>query len=83
MENLELRVSSGIAKTTGTILSITGALTMTLYEGSPVAFASSTSTKLKGNGLSPQTSWILGGLFSATAALSLATAFVVQVYKNE
>lgn len=79
MENLDLRVRSSRAKSIGTIMSITGALTMTMYEGPPVAFTSLTSTKLNGNVTLPQSNWVIGGILSAIAAFMLAVLFVFQV----
>ncbi|KAL6351287.1 hypothetical protein AAG906_035079 [Vitis piasezkii] len=78
MENLDLRVRSSRAKSIGTIMSITGALTMTMYEGPPVAFTSLTSTKLNGNVTLPQSNWVMGGILSAIAAFMLAVLFVFQ-----
>lgn len=78
MENLDLRVRSSRAKSIGTIMSITGALTMTMYEGPPVAFTSLTSTKLNGNATLPQSNWVMGGILSAIAAFMLAVLFVFQ-----
>lgn len=78
MENLDLRVRSSRAKSIGTIVSITGALTMTMYEGPPVAFTSLTSTKLNGNVTLPQSNWVIGGILSAIAAFMLAVLFVFQ-----
>ncbi|RVW47158.1 WAT1-related protein [Vitis vinifera] len=78
MENLDLRVRSSRAKSIGTIMSITGALTMTMYEGPPVAFTSLTSTKLNGNVTLPQSNWVIGGILSAIAAFMLAVLFVFQ-----
>jgi hypothetical protein len=81
MEKLDLRSSRSQIKIMGTLVSISGAMVVTLYKGPPIQF-SRNSLPLQP---SPSTlfaaanNWIIGGLFLATASLCLATWNTAQV----
>ncbi len=75
MEKVDLRTKSSLAKCIGTMVSILGALIVTLYKGLPVLSASSPKEVL----LSQQSNWVLGGFLLAIASLCLAILFIVQV----
>ncbi|OWM89624.1 WAT1-related protein At3g28050-like [Punica granatum] len=78
METLDLRVQSSLAKFTGTMVSITGALIVTLYKGFPI-MNTSTSTTLQL--VSPsEKSWIIGGFLLACSAFFLSLLIIVQTW---
>lgn len=63
----------------GTLVSITGALVVTFYKGPPIGSMPSHSDS---NMLTTENNWILGGLFIATACLSIAISNIFQVVMN-
>ncbi|EXC31165.1 Auxin-induced protein 5NG4 [Morus notabilis] len=86
MEKLDLRSSKGQIKIVGTILSISGALTVTIYNGPAIVVPQSQSThntisapKLSSS-MNPTaaSNWIIGGLLLATAYLCLAIWNIAQ-----
>lgn len=79
MEKLDLGVQSSLAKCFGTMVSIAGALVVTLYKGLPITSASSPNSQLNDALLSEQSTWVLGGILLALASLCLSTLFIVQV----
>ena len=70
MEKIHLRSYSSQAKIIGTIISISGAVIATLYNG-PSVFSSSISMN-----------WIIGGFLLAGQYFLVAFALVAQVLKN-
>ncbi|RDX57687.1 WAT1-related protein, partial [Mucuna pruriens] len=80
MENLNLKLHSSQAKIIGTVISIGGALIITLYKGMPLTSGSLRNIVLGGSGtyLSVQSDWILGGFLLATGSLCLSLLFIVQ-----
>ncbi|XP_062159600.1 WAT1-related protein At5g40240-like isoform X2 [Alnus glutinosa] len=74
MEKLEWSSSSSQAKLLGTIVSITGASVVTFYKGPPIMMTPSSSQLL----LSPQSSWILGGILLTADAFSYSAWYIVQ-----
>jgi hypothetical protein len=79
MEKLDLRVQSSLAKCIGTIVSIAGALIVTLYKGLPLASAASPHIQPNEVLLSAQPNWFLGGFLLSIGSLCLATLFILQV----
>ncbi|XVF54160.1 hypothetical protein PTKIN_Ptkin05aG0158600 [Pterospermum kingtungense] len=79
MEKLELKSSKSRIKILGTLVSISGALIMTLYKGpailSPPAQPHSPSPSTM---LTTPNNWIIGGFFIATACLSLSANIIGQ-----
>ena len=74
MENLNLKLQSGQAKMIGSVVSITGALMVTLYKGLQLTSGSLQHETL----LSQKSDWLLGGLFLAAASLCISLLLVVQ-----
>ncbi|WVZ12506.1 hypothetical protein V8G54_017036 [Vigna mungo] len=75
MEKLDLKLRSCQAKTIGTVVSIAGALTVTLYKGLPI-----TSDEMRNNiFLSSQSQWLLGGCILSTATFTASLLIVIQV----
>lgn len=79
MEKLDLRVQSSLAKCIGTIISIAGALVVTLYKGLPITSTSSPNSRQPNVLLSPKSNWVLGGCLLATGSFCLAVLFIFQV----
>ncbi|ESW27393.1 hypothetical protein PHAVU_003G198100 [Phaseolus vulgaris] len=80
MEKLNIGSSISQIKVTGTLLSISGALLVTLYKGFPItSFRIQHSPSQPLSSLLAQTSnWTIGGLFFAAASLSLALSNITQ-----
>ncbi|KAL8518975.1 hypothetical protein ACS0TY_010069 [Phlomoides rotata] len=77
MEGLNLRRSSDISKSLGTLISIAGASIVTLYNG-PAIMNKALTLGSSGLFLSSQQNWIAGGILLATAAFSTAAWSIVQ-----
>ncbi|KAJ0096080.1 hypothetical protein Patl1_16197 [Pistacia atlantica] len=87
MEKLDLRVQSSLAKSIGSVVSITGALTATLYKGPAIAITSSLGN-LHTEFLSQQKNWVIGGLLLAAGSFSLSLYYVfltslIRMYPEE
>ncbi|XP_050231182.1 WAT1-related protein At3g28050-like [Mercurialis annua] len=82
IEKLELRLQSSQAKLIGTIVSVGGALFVTLYKGQPIALSLGLETSsLHGPLLRIIASnWVLGGILCAASAMILALLLVVQTW---
>ncbi|XP_037494390.1 WAT1-related protein At5g40240 isoform X2 [Jatropha curcas] len=80
MEKLDLRSSKSQIKIMSTLVSISGALTIILYKGSPIgAKTLPPHPELHPSTFSAATnSWIIGGLFIATAGLCIAICNTFQ-----
>jgi len=76
MEKLDLNLRSCQAKTMGTVVSIAGALIITLYKGFAV-----TSSVMPNNLFLPsqQSQWLLGGFLLATSTFCGSLSLVIQV----
>lgn len=75
MEKLELRLRSSQAKTMGTVLSVAGALFVTLYKGQPIT-NSSLHQSLR---LLHYSNWVVGGILCAAGALCISVLYIIQV----
>ncbi|XP_004508845.1 WAT1-related protein At5g40240-like isoform X2 [Cicer arietinum] len=80
MEKLDVGSSISQIKIVGTVLSISGALLVTLYKGAPIgSFQTEPSTSQPLLSLLAETSnWVIGGLFLATSSLSFAVWNIAQ-----
>lgn len=86
MEKLVIRSARSQAKILGTIVSISGALVVVLYEG-PAVIRSSSSSLSSNNMRQPLTSpsisdWTVGGLFLTADYILLSIWYIVQVLKQ-
>ncbi|GMH01300.1 hypothetical protein Nepgr_003139 [Nepenthes gracilis] len=83
MEKLDLRSLRSLIKVLGTLVSISGALIVTLYKGPSIDFSSnefipitlkvSSSSAFESSHIfGASSNWVLGGLFLATAGLSFS-----------
>ncbi|KAL3031453.1 hypothetical protein AAZX31_02G030600 [Glycine max] len=75
-------IISSHAKIIGTVISIAGALIITLYKGMPLTGSSMRNLVLGGSEayLSVQLDWIIGGFLLATSSLCLSVLFIVQTW---
>uniref|UniRef100_A0A2P2M293 WAT1-related protein n=2 Tax=Rhizophora mucronata TaxID=61149 RepID=A0A2P2M293_RHIMU len=80
MERLDFSSSSSYAKSMGTILSIAGALIITLCKGPPITSASSMNISPNQLLMSLPANWVNGGIFCAAGAFSLAILYIVQTW---
>ncbi|XP_050276789.1 WAT1-related protein At3g28050-like isoform X5 [Quercus robur] len=80
MEKLDLRTQSSLAKCIGTMVSIIGALIVTLYKGLPIINALSSKGQPSEVLLSLQSNWVLGGFLLAIGSLCLSILFIVQTW---
>ncbi|XP_034672495.1 WAT1-related protein At4g15540-like [Vitis riparia] len=71
LEDLDMRSSRSQIKLLGTLISISGALIVTLYKGPPIIGGGSMSSN--NHLLKTADNWVIGGLFFAAACLSLST----------
>ncbi|KAH7846594.1 hypothetical protein Vadar_015806 [Vaccinium darrowii] len=78
MEKLALRSSSSQAKIIGTIVSISGAFVVTLYEGPPIELTPSPSISLHQPLGSQQPNWVIGGLFLTSEYILVPMWYIVQ-----
>jgi len=78
MERLDLKLQSCQAKSIGTVVSIAGALIMTLYKGLPM-----TIDVMPNNAFlsSQQSKWLLGGFLLAVGCFCGSVSLVIQVNK--
>ncbi|CAL5444669.1 unnamed protein product [Camellia sinensis] len=77
MERLDLGSTRSRVKIMGTLVSISGALIVTLYKGTPIGSLPVQSPSLSSQDspfkmLATESNWVLGGLFLATASLSVS-----------
>ncbi|KAJ7953656.1 WAT1-related protein [Quillaja saponaria] len=83
MEKLELKTHSTQAKVAGTVVSITGALILTLYKGLPIKSGTGSlrnNIVLDGDILSWKSDWVIGGIFLAAGSFCLSVLLVVQTW---
>ncbi|THG23241.1 hypothetical protein TEA_026199 [Camellia sinensis var. sinensis] len=93
MERLDLGSTRSRVKIMGTLVSISGALIVTLYKGTPIGSLPVQSPSLSSQDspfkmLATESNWVLGGLFLATASLSVSIwntsqAAILKGYPSE
>lgn len=76
MEKVDLKLRSYQGKIIGTVVSISGALTVTLYKGLPL-----TSGVMPNNvfSSSQKSNWLLGGILLAAGSFCGSVSLVMQV----
>ncbi|XVF44054.1 hypothetical protein PTKIN_Ptkin02bG0089800 [Pterospermum kingtungense] len=81
MEKLDLGIKSSQAKSVGTLVSIFGALVVTLYKGLPLFTTYPSKKRLIDELLLiPQSNWIVGGFFLASHSVIFAIILNVQTW---
>jgi drug/metabolite transporter (DMT)-like permease len=78
MEKLAIRSSSSQAKIIGTIVSISGAFVVTLYKGPAIPFSPPPSPSLDHPLRSPQSNWVIGGLFLTIEFILVPMWYILQ-----
>ncbi|KAL0737706.1 hypothetical protein Bca4012_013916 [Brassica carinata] len=87
MEKVSIKKNSSLAKVVGTIVSIVGALVVTLYHG-PIIFAASQPPVHLPQSLSPPPSppstsnWVIGGCLLALEYTLIAISYIIQGMVN-
>ncbi|CAK8537012.1 unnamed protein product [Lathyrus sativus] len=82
MEILNLKQHSSITKVIGTMVSIGGALTVTLYKGTPLISHAFPNIEMGASGIniSGKSDWIVGAFLLATSCFFLSVLFIVQTW---
>ncbi|XP_057774638.1 WAT1-related protein At3g28050-like isoform X1 [Salvia miltiorrhiza] len=88
LEEVDFRRLSTIAKSLGTIVSISGAFVVTFYNGPAILNKPLTPGSLTQLYSSSTQNWVLGGFLLASAALAVASwcilqAFILKMYQAE
>ncbi|KAG5527302.1 hypothetical protein RHGRI_028260 [Rhododendron griersonianum] len=78
MEKLAIRSSSSQAKIIGTVVSISGALVVTLYKGPPIISTLPASISLHRPLGSPHSDWVIGSLFLTVEFMLVPMWYIVQ-----
>ncbi|KDP21320.1 hypothetical protein JCGZ_21791 [Jatropha curcas] len=78
MEKLEFRLQSSQAKSIGTIISVAGALIVSLYKGQLII--ANVAYQIDDQLLLLSSNWVIGGIFCAVGALCLASLYIVQTW---
>ncbi|KAI8533751.1 hypothetical protein RHMOL_Rhmol10G0033600 [Rhododendron molle] len=78
MEKLAIRSSSSQAKIIGTVVSILGALVVTLYKGPPIISTLPASISLHRPLGSPHSDWVIGSLFLTVEFMLVPMWYIVQ-----
>ncbi|KAL2321870.1 hypothetical protein Fmac_026249 [Flemingia macrophylla] len=79
MEKLNIRSSISQIKVMGAVVSISGALIITLYKGSAIRFRTRLSPSLPlPYLLSENENWLIGGFFFAVSSVSFAVWYIAQ-----
>ncbi|XP_058184894.1 WAT1-related protein At3g28050-like [Rhododendron vialii] len=84
MEKLAIRSSSSQAKIIGTVVSISGALVVTLYKGPPIISTLPASISLHRPLGSPHSDWVIGSLFLTVEFMLVPMWYIVltQIMKE-
>ncbi|KAL8150209.1 hypothetical protein V2J09_020017 [Rumex salicifolius] len=80
MERVYWRSPMFLAKTVGTLVSVAGALIVTLYQGPPILNSPSPIVSLHYNLLTQQTKWIIGGLLLIADCVMASSWLILQAY---
>lgn len=78
MEKLDCRSTSTLIKSVGTVVSIAGAFTATLYKG-PQILLTSSSLKPQNYLHFQETDWVIGGLYLVVDCIAVSAYLIVQV----
>ncbi|PRQ38209.1 putative oligopeptide transporter, OPT superfamily [Rosa chinensis] len=79
MEKIDRRSCSTLAKTLGTIVSISGAFIVTLYKGPPQLMTASVDLLSHNKLFLPQSNWVIGGMLLGFYCVVAAAFLIVQV----
>ncbi|KAL1550894.1 WAT1-related protein-like protein isoform X1 [Salvia divinorum] len=88
LEEVDFRRSSTLAKSLGTVVSISGAFVVTFYNGPAILNMPLTSASSTHLSLSSTKNWVVGGFLLASAAFAVASwcilqAFILKMYPAE
>ncbi|XP_058008787.1 WAT1-related protein At5g40230 isoform X2 [Hevea brasiliensis] len=80
MEKLDMRLQGSQAKSVGTMLSVAGALTVTLYKGQPITGVPSQNSSIDESLQVLPSNWVIGGILCAAGALGISLVYVIQTW---
>lgn len=83
MEKVALKSRSSQAKIVGTVVSMTGAFVVTLYQGPPIIFSPKPSVSLKQLLHSSPSNWTLGGILLIGEYILVTLWYIVQVLDRD
>ena len=78
LEVVDVKKGRGVAKVFGTVLSLIGALIMTLYKGHTIESLRGAPFHVRGNFV--HNNWIKGSLLAGASCISWSLWFILQVY---
>ncbi|KAI5352409.1 hypothetical protein L3X38_005300 [Prunus dulcis] len=78
MEIVDWRSSSTLAKSLGTMLSISGAFIVTLYKGPALLLTSSTDILSHKQLFSQQSNWVIGGILLLVYCVLASSSYIIQ-----
>ncbi|XP_061992614.1 WAT1-related protein At3g28050-like isoform X2 [Rosa rugosa] len=78
MEKIDGRSCSTLAKTLGTIVSISGAFIVTLYKGPPLLMTASVDLLSHNQLFLPQSNWVIGGMLLGFHCVVAAAFLIIQ-----
>lgn len=78
LEVVDVKNTRGLAKVFGTVLSLIGALIMTLYEGHTIHSLQGAPLHVRGNLV--HKNWIKGSILSVASCISWSLWYILQVY---
>ncbi|KAM7485194.1 hypothetical protein LguiA_001203 [Lonicera macranthoides] len=79
LEVLDLRKPRGVAKVLGTLISLAGVMTMTLYKGSIVRSLGHPLIQFRGNA-STHENWLKGSVLTVTSCITWSIWYIMQAY---
>ncbi|CAA0840837.1 WAT1-related protein [Striga hermonthica] len=78
MEKVNLKKTSSLAKVIGTLITVTGAMVMTLYKGPPIGFLHGGGADQKSAGSSADQHWVSGTIMMLSCIVGWAAFFILQ-----
>lgn len=78
LETVDIKNPRGLAKIIGTVLSLTGALTMALYKGHAIQSLQSAPFHIRSK--SVHKNWIKGSILAVASCISWSLWYIMQVH---
>ncbi|EEF33065.1 WAT1-related protein At2g39510 isoform X2 [Ricinus communis] len=78
LESLDLRNPRGLAKLLGTLVSLAGVMTMTLYKGPKMKNLSVTPIHIEGNTASNHENWLKGSILTVASCITWSVWYIMQ-----
>ncbi|XP_077240296.1 WAT1-related protein At4g08300-like isoform X2 [Tasmannia lanceolata] len=78
LEGLDLRSRRGMAKVLGTLVSLAGVMTMTLYKGSVIRNLSGALIQIRGGGDAIHENWLKGSILTVASCITWSIWYIMQ-----